>query len=211
MAPGEDGQDAHVLLVSTSRQGIGRLKLTFHTGTQKLAVSIDGTMTTSGFGVSYKTILHVADLVLTRTADPPKPSPDGLTNTLAYAGSGPATATVKLQIADCTTPYVEKGTFKLHAEHEVTADETFNGKWVVTFDPSTTFAFNGGICVGVPLDSFVGAGASGPVAGFMFVLGPMDVRPEGGPLHVKLTKSVGPSTNVMDATITAKIVSDSGH
>jgi len=208
VAPDENGLDAHVLLVSTSRQGIGRLKLTFHTGIKKLKVSIDGMLTTSGFGVSYTTKLHVASLVMSRTADPPKPSPDGLTNLLTYAGTGPATATITLGIPDCRTPYVEKGAIKLKAEHEVTADETFNGKWVVTFDPSTTFSFRGGQCAGASLESFVGSGEAGPVAAFMLVLGPAQVNPAGDPLHVKLTKTLGASTNTIDATVTATIVSE---
>ena len=79
VAPDEDGQDGVTQFESVSRQGIGRLTLTFHTGSKKLKVSIDGTMTTSGFGVSYTTTLHAKDLILSLLPTSPQVSPDGLT------------------------------------------------------------------------------------------------------------------------------------
>ncbi len=209
VAPDDDGQDAHVLLESTSRQGVGKLKLTFHTGGKKLSVSIDGKMTTSGFGVSYVTTMHVPAILLSRTTDPPRVSPDGGTQYLTYSGSGPATAKVLLGIPDCPKPYTETGTFQLRAELEVTKDETLDGKWTVTWVPST-FSFKGGVCVGVPLESFVGAGDAGPVGGFMTVLGPIEMRNGGDTLHVKHTTTLGASKNTIDATVIGKIVSESG-
>ena len=44
----------------------------------------------------------------------------------------------------------------------------------------------------------------------MFVLGLVDVNPAGDPVRVRLTKTLGASTNSIDATVTGKIVSDSG-
>lgn len=210
VAPGEDGKDAHVLLTSTSRQGIGRLKLTFHTGTKKLKVSMDGTMTTSAFGVSYKTTLHIKDLLLSMTNETPKLSKDGATKLIPYAGSGPATAEVLLGFADCPKPYVQQGTIKLRAEHDVSLDDTYEGKWFITFDPSTSFAFKGGVCLGVPMESFVGTGDAGPVAGFMFVLGTVPISKDATGDHIKLTKSVGASKNTIDVTVEAVVVSGSG-
>ena len=118
VAPNEDGQDGIVQLESVSKQGIGRLKLTFHTGTKKLKVSIDGTMTTSAFGVSYTTTVHAKDIILSQMATSPQISPDGLTQTVTFSGGGPATAEIRIKIADCPKPYTQKGTLQLFADHE---------------------------------------------------------------------------------------------
>ena len=112
VAPNEDGQDGVVQLESVSRQGIGRLTLTFHTGTKRLKVSIDGTMTTSGFGVSYTTTLHAKDILMSLMATSPQISPDGITQTVTFSGGGPATAEIRLNIADCRKPYTQKGTLQ---------------------------------------------------------------------------------------------------
>jgi hypothetical protein len=63
----------------------------------------------------------------------------------------------------------------------------------------------------VPLESFVGTGDTGPVAGFMTVLGPVEVGAKGGKVRVKLTKSIGQSKNAIDAIVSGEIVSESGH
>ena len=208
VAPDENGQDANVLLTSTSRQGIGRLKLTFHTGQKKLKVSIDGTMTTSALGVSYKTTLHIPDMLLTMTSEPPTLSGDGATKLIPYAGSGPATAEILLGIADCRKPWTQKGTIKLKAEHDVALDDSYEGKWFISFDPSTVFSFTGGFCVGVPLESFVGSGDTGPIAGLFYVLGTVPISKDATSEHVKTTKKVGASTNAIDVTVKAVVVSD---
>lgn len=210
-APDEDGQDGVVHLESTSRQGIGRLLLTFHTGERKFKVSLDGKMTTSAFGVSYVTTMHVPAMLLTRTAEPPRKSADGISVYIQYAGSGPATATVLLGIADCRKPYTVKGTMKLRAEHEMSEDQTYDPKWTVTFDPSTTFSFQGGSCAGASIELFVGTGDTGPVPAFMMVLGPVDFRSPGDDRQVKLTKMIGVSTNVIDATMDGRVVTGTGQ
>jgi len=209
-APDEDGQDANVLLESTSRQGIGKLKLTFHTGGKKFKVSIDGKMTTSLGGVSYTTTLHVPDLLLSRTADPPVKSKDGLTETLTYEGTGPATAKILLGIADCRQPWTDKGPFKVIAKHEVTEDGTLDGKWTLDWDSTGTFTATGGACAGLTLDSFFGTGDAGPVGGFTYVLGPVDIRSPGDSVRVRHTTNLGGSKNAIDATVTGKVVTDSG-
>jgi hypothetical protein len=83
-------------------------------------------------------------------------------------------------------------------------------KWQVIWDPATTMAFNGGSCVGAPIESFVGTGEAGPLAGFMIVLGNQDFGAQGGEAHVKRTVTLGQSTNVIDATVKAEVVSESG-
>ena len=207
VAPDEDGQDAHVTLTSTSRQGIGRTVLTFHTGQKKLKVSVDGTMITSGLGVSYTTTLHVKDMLLTMTSDPPKLTHDG-TKLIPYAGSGPATAEILLGIADCRKPWTQKGTIKLKATHDVSVDDTYEGKWLISFDPSTSFSFTG-TCVGVPMESFVGTGETGPIAGMWFVLGDVPISVGATSEHVKKTTNIGPTTNAIDVTVKAEVVSGS--
>ena len=210
VAPNEDGKDGIVKLESVSKQGIGRLALTFHTGSKKLKVSIDGTMTTSGFGVSYTTTLHVKNLILSQLATSPQVSPDGLTNTVTFGGAGPFTAEVRLGIADCRKPYNQKGTLNLLADHELNETTNLDLRWFVYWDehaaaPATT----AGTCIGVPLDSFTGSQGGGPVGGFMTVLGSVQFAPKGGEVRVRLTKSLGASKNVIDATVKAEIVSES--
>jgi hypothetical protein len=211
VAPDEDGQDATVTLATTSRQGIGNLILTFHTGGKRLKVSINGKMTTSGFGVSYVTTLHTSDLAMVRLPGPGVPSRDGSTYDLPYAGSGPATAEILIGIADCPKPFTQKGTFKLLAKHVVNEEQGLDLGWDITWDPLTTFTSIGGACMGLTLESFTGAGGAGPIAGFMTVLGPVRIKAGGETLRVQLTKALGGSKNVIDATITAEIVSESGR
>ena len=196
-APAEDGKDAVVKLTSTSRMGIGVLVLKFHTGAQKLKVSIEGSMTTSGLGVSYTTKLTVKDLVFEKL-------PDG-----TYAGSAPATAEIRLAIADCTKPYVQKGTFRMTATREKVEDQALERRWYVKWDPATTFDGTGS-CLGVPMDSFTGSGETGPIAGFMFVLGDLVFMERGNSEHILRTKKLGPSTNKVDANVTGTIVSGNG-
>jgi hypothetical protein len=175
-----------------------------------LRVSINGTMTTSGFGVSYTTTLHASNILLTRTADPPECAKDGISCKYTFAGSGQATAEVLIHIADCPRPYVEKGAFKLKAKHEIAKQSAQPPRWFISFDPATTMAFNGGTCVGASIESFVGTADAGPIAGFMFVLGEQEFGAQGGEAHVKRTKTIGPSSNVIDATVKAEVVSESG-
>ena len=172
-------------------------------------MSIDGTMTTSGFGVSYTTTVHAKDIILSKLATSPQISPDGLTQTQTYGGGGPATAEIRLNIADCRKPYTQKGTLKLFADHELNDVTNLDLRWFVYWDPDSTMATTGGSCVGVPLDSFVGASGAGPVGGFMTVLGTVQLGPTGGEERVRLTKTLGQSTNVIDATVKAEIVSES--
>jgi hypothetical protein len=210
VAPDEDGQDATVTLHTTSKQGIGSLTLTFHTGGKRLKVSINGKMTTSGFGVSYVTTLHASNIFFRRLPGPGVPSPDGSTYDLPYAGSGPATGQILIGIADCPKPYTQRGTFKLQAKHVVNEEQGLDLGWNVTWDPATTFTGTGGACMGLALDSFTGAGGAGPIDGFMTVLGPVKIGPDGGDVRVQLTKKIGATTNVIDATVKAEIVSGSG-
>ncbi len=105
---------------------------------------------------------------------------------------------------------MEKGPFKLKAKHRVVAEGAGDSKWEISWDPSTTLSFKGGLCVGQPLDSFFGAGDAGPLAGFMTVLGNETFGPQGGVSHVKRTVTLGASKNVIDATIKAEVVSESG-
>jgi hypothetical protein len=209
VAPDQDGQDGIVKLESVSKQGIGRLTLTFHTGSKKLKVTIDGTMTTSGFGVKYTTTVHAKDILLSRTIGAAKPSPDGITYTLSYAGSGPATAEILLDIADCRKPYTQKGTLSLIAEHEFNEDHNLDLRWIVSWDPNSTLTTTGGSCVGLPLDSFTGSAGAGPVGGLMTVLDKVQFDPKGGEQRVRKTVTLGPSKNVIDVTVTAEIVSES--
>lgn len=170
---------------------------------------MDGTMTTSGFGVSYKTTVHIKDLLLSMTNETPKLSKDGATKLVPFEGSGQATAEVLLGFADCPKPYVQQGTIKLRAEHDVSLDDTYEGKWYISFDPATTFAFKGGDCLGVPIESFVGTGETGPIAGFMFVLGTVPISKDATSAHIKLTKTLGASKNTIDVTVDAVVVSGS--
>ena len=94
-------------------------------------MSIDGTMTTSGFGVSYTTTVHAKDIILSLMATSPQISPDGLTKTVTYGGGGPFTAEIRLSIADCRKPYVQKGTLSLLADHELNELTNVDLRWFV--------------------------------------------------------------------------------
>jgi hypothetical protein len=217
VAPDKDGLDATVTLTSTSRQGIGRLVLTFHTGAEKLKVSISGTMTTSGFGVSYTTRFSTSGLVLAKQADG------------SYRGTGPITASMTINgDVPCTKPFHETGTLVLTAQRPPRAianegqpnevvDETQPRQWKVTWDQSTN-AVSSGTCVGISLGQFVQLGPTGMTGGFMFVLfgtnkdnssGILTFPPEGDTLKIKKTTNVGPTKNTIDATIKGELISES--
>jgi hypothetical protein len=196
VAPDEDGQDAIVRLTSTSKQGIGKLNLGFHTGAKSLGVTITGTMTTAGAGVSFVTTVSIPKIVLTKQSDG------------TYLGSGPGTTTVTIPQLDCAKPYIEKGTVVLRATVEKVADASYNAHWIVTFDPSSSLSVSG-TCVGVPLGTFLGTGAAGPTAGFMVVLGKISLDEKGENKHVKETHSLSISTNTIDATVIGELISSS--
>ena len=201
---------AIVQLESVSRQGIGRLKLTFHTGTKKLKVSIDGTMTTSAFGVSYTTTVHAKDIVLSQMATSPQISPDGVTQTVTFSGGGPATAEIRIKIADCPKPYTQKGTLQLFADHEQNEVTNLDLRWFVYWDPDSTIRTTGGSCVGLPLEFVHGHERRRPRRRVHDRPGHRAVPPSLGEVRVRLTKKLGQSTNEIDATVKAEIVSDSG-
>ena len=160
VAPDEDGQDALVTLTATSRQGIAKLSLTFHTGGKKLLVSIKGTLTTSGLGVSYTTSLSMPKLLL-------ELQPDG-----TYRGSGPVTATMRINgDVPCPTPFHEKGTVVLTAKRPVAEvarqgqanpvlDESVPRDWKVAYDSASNVA-DSGSCLGISLGQMVQVGPDG--------------------------------------------------
>jgi hypothetical protein len=141
-------------------------------------------------------------------ATSPQVSPDGLTNFVTYSGGGPATAEIRIKIADCRKPYTQRGTLQLFADHELNDVTNLDLRWFVYWDPDSTFRTTGGSCVGLPLDSFTGTSGAGPVGGFMTVLGTVQLQPRGSEERVRLTKTLGQSTNKIDATVKGEIISE---
>jgi hypothetical protein len=217
VAPDKDGLDATVTLTSTSRQGIGRLVLTFHTGAEKLKVSISGTMTTSGFGVSYKSTFATSGLVLSKQADGSYRGTSRISASLTINGDVP-----------CPKPFRETGTLVLTAQRpprpianegqpNQVVDETLPRQWKVTWDPATN-AVSSGSCLGISLGQLVSLGPTGITGGFMFILfgtntdnssGVLTFPPEGDTLKVKKTTSFGGTKNTIDATIKGELISES--
>ena len=98
VASDEDDQTAIVDLISTSKQGIGRQRLLFHTSDEKLKVSITGKMTTSALGVSYTTTVSVPEILLTKQSDG------------SFLGSAPVTTRIHLNgDIPCPAPFKEQG------------------------------------------------------------------------------------------------------
>ncbi len=182
-----------VTFKSISNRGIGETSVKFAVIDQTIEVSLTGKMTTSGLGVSYVTTVSAPKIALSSQGDG------------GYIGEGPATATITMGIADCSKPYTQKGTMKLHATRPAAGDPAVPRDWTITWDPLTQYTTTGS-CLGVPLDSFTGTGAAGPTGGFMFVLGDVVIPADGGTKKVHLSKGLGASTNTLDATVTAKLV-----
>jgi hypothetical protein len=195
VAPNEDGQDALVKLASVSKQGIGGLNLAFHTGAKSLKIAVTGTMTTAAAGVSFVTTVSIPSVVLTKQADG------------TFLGSGPVATTITIPVLDCPKPYTEKGTASFTATSEKVEDASLNSRWTVTFDPASRMSV-AGTCVGVALGTFMGTGASGPTAGFMFVLGKIVIDENGGTYPTRTTVAVGASQNTIDAKVVGEVVSD---
>jgi hypothetical protein len=190
------GDAGEVTFKSVSNRGIGETKVTFTVVDRTLKVGMNGKMTTSGFGVAYVTTIAVPKIVLSQQGDG------------TYLGSGPVTTTILFDIDQCRIPYKSTGTIKLRATREEVADPSLPWHWTVSWDPSGVLTTKGQ-CLGVDLGTLTGTGEAGPTAGFMFVLGDVVFDQDGGTKHVQLTKATGPVQNIIDATVTAEIVSDS--
>jgi hypothetical protein len=197
VAPDEDGETTIVDLISTSRQGIGRQRILFHISDEKLKVSIKGTMTTSGFGVSYTTTVSVSGLELTKQSDG------------TFLGSGPVTTKIRLNgDIPCPKPFSEKGgIITLRATHPPPPNPSTPVPWTIKFDSNSKFVISGN-CLGISLGNMLGLGPNGATGGFMFVLGDTQVPDEGGRDVVKTTVAVGQTKNAIDATVTAEVIKD---
>ena len=197
VAGSDDDKTAIVDLISTSRQGIGRQRLLFHTSDEKLKVSINGTMTTSGFGVSYTTTVAVSGMLLTKQSDG------------SFLGSAPVVTKIRLNgDIPCPAPFTEKGgTLALRAIHPPPADPNTPSPWTISFDNTSKLSVTGS-CLGISLGNMLQLGTSGATGGFMFVLGDVKIPDAGGSATVKATVPVGPSKNVIDATVTAEVIKD---
>jgi hypothetical protein len=140
-----------------SKQGIGRLKPTLHTGTKKLKVSIDGTMTTSAFGVSYTTTSTRRDIVLSQMATSPQISPDGLTQP-SRSAAAVRDAEIRIKIADCRSRTPRRARSSCRGPRVERRHEPRPALFVYWTD--STFRTTGGSCVGLPLDLFTARGAA---------------------------------------------------
>ena len=197
VAPSEDGKDATVRFTSTSKQGIGILTLIFHTGAKELQVSISGSMTTTGLGVSYVTTLNAAKVVLTKQADG------------TYLGFGPVTTKITVK-GLCPNPFNETGTLILRATRDVVTDPTLPQSWYVSMD-STTKILTSGTCLGQSLGSLLQSGANGFAGDFMKVLGVVTLSSGGDDRHIVQTTSVGPAKQALDAKVKGIVISESGQ
>ena len=182
-----------VTFKSISNRGIGETSVKFAVIDQTIEVSLTGTMTTSALGVSYVTKVAAPKIALTSQGDG------------SYVGEGPAKATITMGIADCSKPYTQKGTMKLHATRPAAGDPALPRDWTVTWDPLTQYTTTGS-CLGVPLESFTGTGSAGPTGGFMFVLGDVVIPASGGTRKVHLSKALGASTKHARCDRHAKLV-----
>ena len=197
VASDEEGAKTVVDLISTSQQGIGRQRILFHIGDEKLKVSIKGTMTTSGFGVSYTTAVSLSGLEMTQATgwhipgvragdhhDPPQrrhPMPQ------AILGEGRHVT--------------------LRATHPPPPDPSTPSPWTIKFDKTSKLVVSGN-CLGVSLGDMLGLGPNGATGGFMFVLGDVTIPDAGGSAVVKKTVSLGPAQNAIDATVKAEVIKD---
>ena len=195
VAPGEDDQTAIVDLISTSKQGIGRQRLLFHTSDEKLKVSINGTMTTSALGVSYTTTVAVSGIMLTKQSDG------------SFLGSAPVTTKIHLNgDLPCPAPFKEQGgTLTLRATHPPPADPSTPSPWTISLDNASKFTVTGS-CLGISLGNMLQLGTSGATGGFMFVLGDVQIPDAGGSATVRKTVPVGASQNAINATVKAQVI-----
>jgi hypothetical protein len=196
VASDQDGDTNIVELISTSRQGIGRQRVLFHIAEEKLKVTVKGTMTTSGFGVSYTTSVSLTGVLLTR-------QPDG-----TYLGSGPVTTKIRLNgDIPCPTPFSETGTVALRATHPPPPNPSLPIPWTITFDKSSKLVVSGS-CLGISLGQMIQLGSNGATGGLMFVLGTVQVPDAGGTVVVKQTVPLGATTNALDVTVKAEVIKD---
>jgi hypothetical protein len=188
----KNGDRGDIAFESVSNRGIAQKTVTFTVGSAKLEVSISGTMITELSGLSYETRADIPSVIMTR-------QPDG-----TYAGGGDSTAGISFALCGPNV-YNTGGVTKLIAHQDTSASAA--STWVVTFDESSTYA-GAGVCVtpegSAMMDAF--AGPSGPMAGFMFILGDLTAKPEGETKHFKFTKSLGPARNTIQGTYTITVV-----
>jgi hypothetical protein len=190
----KDGDSGVIAFESVSNRGIAQKTVTFTVGSAKLEVSINGTMITRLGNLSYETRADIPSVILTR-------QPDG-----TYAGGGDSTAGISFALCGPNV-YNTAGITKLIAHQETSADPAASGGWVVTFDESSTYA-GAGVCVtpegSALMEAF--AGPSGPMTGFMFILGNLTARAEGETKSINVTTNLGGSTNTIKGTYTITVV-----
>jgi hypothetical protein len=195
VAPDENGKDAQVRMVSTSKQGIGTLVIQFHTGPKNLKVTINGKVTSSGAGIKFVTKVSMPKLILTK-------QPDG-----TYKGTGAATATVTVG-GICPTPFTEKGTIDLSATRPPVEDQSLPQKWKVKV-LKTGKTTTSGLCMGFSIAPVTQVGG-GYTSLFLAVLGDFEFDENGGTKQITRSQPFGPTKNTIDATVTGEIVSESG-
>lgn len=199
VASDEDDQTSIVDLISTSKRGIGRQRLLFHTSDEKLKVSITGKMTTSALGVSYTTTVSVPEILLTKQSDG------------SFLGSAPVSTRIHLNgDIPCPAPFKEQGgSLSLRATHPPAADPNTPSPWTITFDKTSKLTVTGS-CLGISLGNMLQLGTSGATGGFMFVLGDVQIPDAGGSATVRKTVPVGASQNAIDATVKAQVIKGKG-
>jgi hypothetical protein len=190
----KDGDHGEITFESISNRGIAQKTVTFTVGSVKLEVSIKGTMITDLAGLSYETRADIPGVILTR-------QPDG-----TYTGGGASSAGIDIALCGANV-YNTEGVTKLIARQEVSSDPAVPGDWVIAFDTSSTYD-GSGVCVTpdgpVPMDAF--AGPSGPMAGFMFILGDLSAKAEGESGTFGFTKALGAAKNTIKGSYTVKVI-----
>jgi hypothetical protein len=187
-APDETDKTATVNLESTSKRGIGRLLLEFRTVANKLRVTVNGTVVNFFQDVARFTgTVRIGEAEFRKVDD------------TTWEGTGALNTTIQAEslipgsFPPCSTGS-ETGSVLFTARTEKRGETSV---WIVHPDLVRSRILLGDLCGAAPGT----AGGAGYTINFLMQLGDITIPGEGGTVPVHTSRSLGPGTVTVDATV----------
>ena len=191
-APDETDKSATVNLESTSKRGIGRLLLEFRTVANKLRVTVNGTVVNLAQDVARFTgRVRIGDAEFRKVDD------------TTWEGTGALNTTIQAEslvpgsFLPCSTGS-ESGSVLFTARVEKRGETSV---WIVHPDLARSRIVLGDLCGAAPGT----AGGAGYTINFLMQLGDITIPSEGGTVPVHSSRSLGPVTATVDATVVGTV------
>jgi hypothetical protein len=191
-APDETDKKATVKLESTSKRGIGTLLLEFRTIAKKLLLKVSGTVVNLAPEVArFTATVGIGEAEFRKVDD------------TTWEGTGALNTTIKAEsltpdsYLPCSTGS-ETGSVLFTARIDKRGDTSV---WVVHPDIGRSRILLGDLCGAAPGT----AGGAGYTINFLLQLGDITIPIDGGTVPVHSSRSLGPSTLTVDATVVGTV------